>query len=132
MADDKISIDSASVKVMRSFDYCHFEIVLTSISDQVQGMELGQVDAMRKEAARLADKAVVQYRIAKANAAKLGREESDRAYQVRRIERIRSAAETDRSPEEKAELKAFDDHVFQESRRYDYEDDFDDYEPSDL
>lgn len=38
---------SATVRVMRSYDYCHFEIVLGSNED----MTTDQVNDMRKEAA---------------------------------------------------------------------------------
>ena len=51
----------ASVKVMLSYDYCHFEICLSSDSD----MTLEQVNNLRKDAQRLADKSVSQYKIAK-------------------------------------------------------------------
>jgi len=116
--------DSASVKVMRSFDYCHFEICL--------GVDGGSfspddVDEVRKEAARLADKAVEQYKIAKAAAE--AREEAFRDYQYakRRADRIREVAESDRSESEKADLKAFEDKEWN-ARRFDYgyEDDLDD------
>ena len=52
---------SGAVKVMRSYDYCHFEIQLASSDSKT----IGEIDEMRKEAARLADKAVKQYAIAK-------------------------------------------------------------------
>lgn len=109
---------TASVKVMRSYDYCHFEIVLGS----TEPLDLVGVDAMRKEAARLADKAVEQYKIAKRNAAKLLSEKEERKTVIRRAERIRGMAETDLSPEQQAELKAFDDQSWELSRRYDYDD----------
>lgn len=48
----------ASVKVMLSYDYCHFEICLSSDND----MTLDQVDNLRKDAQRLADKSVSQYK----------------------------------------------------------------------
>lgn len=54
-------ITHASVKVMRSHDYCHFEVSLGYDAPAT----LEQIDALRKEAARLADKAVEQYKIAK-------------------------------------------------------------------
>ena len=51
----------ASVKVMRSYDYCHFEVCLSSDEE----MTLFQVNDMRKDAARLTDEAVRQYKDAK-------------------------------------------------------------------
>lgn len=50
-----------SVKVMRLYDYCHFEVCLGSDED----MTLEQIDDMRKDAQWLADKAVEQYKTAK-------------------------------------------------------------------
>ena len=51
----------ASVKIMRSYDYNHFECSLSSDEE----MDLNDVDDMRKECARLVDKAVLQYKISK-------------------------------------------------------------------
>ena len=63
MAENKFVISGASVKVMRSYDFCHFEVSLSSVNDgEISSVE---VDELRKEAARLADKAVEQYKIAK-------------------------------------------------------------------
>jgi len=50
----------ASVKIMRSYDYCHFEICLGTDED----IPLVDVDKIRKDAQRLVDKAVDQYKIA--------------------------------------------------------------------
>lgn len=52
-----------AVKVMLSYDYCHFEVALSSDVD----MTTDQIDEMRKEAMRLVDKAVHQYKVAKRN-----------------------------------------------------------------
>ena len=43
-----------SVKIMLSYDYCHFEIALASDEE----MELKEINEMRKDAQRLADEAV--------------------------------------------------------------------------
>lgn len=67
-------IEMASVKVMRSHDYCHFEVSLTSS----EANKPEEVDALRKVAARLTDKAVRQYQIAKINASKLLEEKFNR------------------------------------------------------
>jgi hypothetical protein len=115
-----IPIETASVKVMRSHDYCHFEVCLSS-NAAITG---DQVDEMRKEAARLADKAVRQYRIAKINAARLLDEKTQRGYLVERVARIRATPEGDRTVRDQAELKAYDDDRWEASRSYDYEDDW--------
>jgi hypothetical protein len=120
---------------MRSHDYCHFEVVLGTEGEAVleyvggsleitgrQPLALEQIDALRKAAARLADKAVEQFKISKRDA-----EERLSAipsgWARREAEKIRAKAEADRSPEEQAELKAFDDAVFRANREpYDYQD----------
>ena len=111
----------ASVKVMRSYDYCHFEIQLSTTGPCTQA----EVDALRKEAARLADKAVAQYQIAKEN---VERELNDRSYLDALRYRHRDALkkpEGERTPEEKALVKAIADRAHFNRRRYNYEDDWD-------
>lgn len=120
----KITINIASVKVMRSHDYCHFEVNLSASVDCPPDSPewFQQVDNLRKNAARLADKAVEQYKIAKM------------AYQAEQgsLDNMRYAAEqaqrtpeTERTPEEKAAIKALADARFSR-RHYDYQDDWDD------
>lgn len=115
---NEIVPDSGSVKVMRSHDYCHFEIVLGFAAPA----SLEYVDELRKNAARLADKAVEQYKIAKKDAERRASDFRQRCYDKPTITEIRAKAETDRTPEEQAQLKAYDDAVFAANRRYDYED----------
>lgn len=115
------TIETASVKVMRSHDYCHFEVVLSSSS--ANSPEL--VDELRKTAARLADKAVSQYRIAKINAARLLQEKYERDALVQNVKRYKEIPEGDRTVRMQAEIKAFDDAQWEASRGYDYEDHWD-------
>lgn len=122
-------IQIASVKVMRSHDYCHFEVCLSSSSATTPEA----VDDLRKAAARLVDKAVDQYKAAKLNVEKA---ESDFWTKARLGERAKEAEvkpESERTPHDKAVLKAFHDARFRQSRpRYDYQDDWQeqgDYEP---
>lgn len=131
MTNPEIKIEAASVKVMRSFDYCHFEVCLSTsfektYPEEIQNMPLvaAEVDELRKVAARLADRAVEQYKIAKANYAKRETESRDRQWEVNRMEAIRQKAEGDRTVREQAELKAFDDATWAASREYDYQDDW--------
>lgn len=112
---------SASVKVMRSHDYCHFEVTLTA----TDLMTTPEVDEMRKEAARLADKAVEQYQIAKSEEVRRLQASSNRARDVANAEFIRAKAEGERTIQEQAMLKAFDDKLWSERPRYDYQDDWD-------
>lgn len=112
--------DGASVKVMRSHDYCHFEICLSSSSAVAPEL----VDGLRKTAARLADKAVEQYKVAKENAHFLEVDRRAREFEEERMEEMRALPETERTPEEQARLKAFDDAAWRAARKYDYEDDW--------
>jgi hypothetical protein len=126
------TIDIVQVKVMRSYDYCHFEVALLSTTANT----IEATDELRKVAARLADKAVAQYRIAKANAARLLGEKNERAYLMQRIKSIRDMPEGERTVSAQAELKAFDDAeafddaAWEASHGYDYEDDWDDDQDS--
>ena len=126
-----IPINSISVKVMRSHDYCHFEVCLShQFHEHNQyggGFSSAEIDELRKKAARLADKAVEQYQIAKANAELL-------VQDGRTLERLQDDAreieqkpEAERTPQEKAKLKVIQDLRF-ERRRYDYEDEWEDEE----
>lgn len=110
----KPSIHSASVKVMRSHDYCHFEVTLSSNDASTPE----QVDALRKEAARLADKAVAQYKIAKSS--------EQRFHQMSEkwvLEAAQNTPENERTPHQKAVIKFHQDAAFAARFSYDYEDD---------
>ncbi len=111
-------ITTASVKVMRSFDYCHFEVALGLTHDIA--ITKGEVDDLRKDAARLADKAVEQYKIAKANFALLAEDEARMRREAKVVAELRARPEL--LPEDKARVKAFNDHKFR--KRYSYEDDW--------
>lgn len=124
-------ITSTSVKVMRSHDYCHFEVVLGTTSEH--HLTLEEVDALRKAAARLADKAVAQYKIAK-EAAETLRNAKDTLSQKYRQEWYEAAIatpESERTDGQKAVIKEWGDAQFAAGRRpYDYEDDWQE-EPDD-
>ena len=61
------TIETVTVKVMNSYDYCHFEVALGLRNDD--GIEKIDVDNARKDCQRLVDKAIKQYKIAKNMAA---------------------------------------------------------------
>lgn len=111
---------SASVKVMRSHDYCHFEIVL-SVSSGSPGLTLtaAEIDEARKEAARLADKAVAQY-----IAAKEAQSLRSNISQKWMLEQATRTPEGERTPQEKAVIKYHHDKAFRARFDYDYEDDY--------
>jgi len=122
MASPEIKIEIASVKVMRSYDHCHFEITLSSSCTAAPG----DVDELRKTAARLADKAVEQYKIARLNAQNLLADKAEYEHESARVERLLAIPEAERTAEDKAEIKASQDHQWSLGRRYDYEDDWQD------
>lgn len=112
---------------MRSHDYCHFEVALShngTLEESVLTPE--QVDDLRKKAARLADKAVEQYKVAKEVAERAMSQHWEMDRLVGAALRIVGVAENDRTPEEKATLKAYEDAKFRTNRRYGYEDDWQD------
>lgn len=125
-----MKITTISVRVMRSFDYSHFEICTSATLDEGDNSQWC-TDELRKQAARLADKAVEQYKIAKANFARLRSESSERTWEGERVKSLKEKPETDRTPEEQARIKEWDDTVWAASRRFDYEDEWDDDEPTD-
>lgn len=125
-----MNITTASVKVMRSHDYCHFEVSLSTASTPLPGCEtsmpisLLDVDNLRKEAARLADKAVEQYKLAKACAGRALTSTDETLTRLRMLaETILQTPEDQRTVEEKAILKAVQDRSYA-IRRYDYQDDW--------
>lgn len=118
-----MSENTGSVTVMRSHDYCHFSITLPLPENEWPHEQwLDVIDDVRKDAARLVDKAVKQYRIAKANASRLQCESSDRQSLVAKMERIAGIAEGERTVDQQAQLKAFKDAAYVASHPYDYED----------
>jgi len=119
---------TASVKVMLSYDYSHFEASM-SIENE-SGLSMKDIDEARKNCQRLADKAVGQYKIAKQHAAS----RSDGKYKMASFEeeckRIKKKDEHDRTLKEIAMLKQYEDENWQAQfdNDYDYEDD-DNYPP---
>lgn len=59
-------IKSASVKVMLSYNYNHFEASM--VVENEEGVTVQDVDNARKDCQRLCDKAIKQYQIAKVKA----------------------------------------------------------------
>lgn len=116
-------IKSASVKVMQSFNYCHFEVCTTIENDE--GLTKAEIDDARKDCQRLTDKAIEQYKKAKELAAK----RSDGQYKMENFkaqcEQILRKAEGDRTINEIAMLKQYQDENWQAQFEYpyDYEDD---------
>lgn len=107
---------NASVKVMNSFDYCHFEVALSA-----EDVTLEDVDRLRKEAQRLVDKSIKQYKVAKRTASQM-----PDSYLKSRVQTLReNIPQSEWTPEQKAMVKAYNDAMFA-AQQYDYQDDWDD------
>lgn len=119
-------IKSASVKVMLSYDYSHFEASMSVENES--GLTMYDIDDARKKCQRLADKAVGQYKKAK----QMASNRSDGEYQMRNFqeqcERIKAKDEQDRTIKEIAMLKQYEDENWQANFMYEYDyDDDEDY-----
>ena len=109
-----------SVKIMLSYDYCHFEVALASDED----MTLEQIDSMRKDAQRLADKAVHQYKLSRDNLRFSPYNGEYRKELERKAKIIKeNFPKSEWTPEQKAAIKAFEDFEY-----YDYQDEWSDPE----
>lgn len=108
----------ATVKVMLSYDYCHFEI-----SKQIEGDDVNnaQIDEARKDCQRLADKAVGQYKKAKTEAIRQTGSTSEQKQLELEVSGIKLIPEEQWTVLQKAKVKALEDYKFQ--TRYDYNDD---------
>ncbi len=116
-------IRTASVKVMRSYDYCHFEVAMTIENDE--DITLIEIDNVRKNCMRLADKAVEQYKIAKVNYDNKSQRDKDKLGFEKDCQKIAAKSEQDRTIKEMAMLKSYVDGNWkaQFDYDYDYEDD---------
>ena len=116
------TVNGASVKIMLSYDYCHFEVALSLSGDETQGEQfhLKAVNELRKQAQRLADEAVRQYKHAKMMAKSRSSAGTGLEFEVERIKRI---PETERTSEQVAIMKSWEDGTWAEQFDYNYEDD---------
>ena len=106
---------------MRSYDYCHFEVVLGINAQDDQSLSPQTADELRKEAARLADKAVEQYKTAR-----LAESRKEDVQSDWRLKEALAVPEGERTPEQKARIKYAADEAFHARFGYDYEDDWGD------
>lgn len=100
-------VQSASVKVMRSYDYCHFEVCLTEENLNIDG-----VNELRKYAAILVDEAVRQYRIAKKRETSRESNEWKAEELLRAVERLKQIPESEWTPEQAATMRSYEDREF--------------------
>jgi hypothetical protein len=108
----------ATVRVLLSYDYCHFEESIELTGDNIP---LADIDNARKDVQRLCDKAVGQYQTAKNEAIKQTASSSERQKLRNEVAEIRKKPEKDWDLIEKAKVKTLDD--FDHQTKYDYNDD---------
>jgi len=108
----------ANVKVMLSYNYCHFEV-----SKQIEGDNITQqdIDEARKDCQRLADKAVGQYKTAKTEENKRVGNSYERDQLEREVRSIRLKDEKEWTVLDKAKVKALED--YNHTAFYNYDDD---------
>ena len=104
----------ATVKVMRSYDYCHFEVQLSNECE-----DLDAVNDLRKQAAILVDEAVRQYKTCKAAELKRQSREFEKERTLARVADIERRPKSDWSIEDAAIMRAVADKSF-----FDSEDDY--------
>ena len=118
-------VDTASVKVMNSYNYCHFEVQLALHGDDRE-ITLADVNELGKEAQRLVDERIRQYKKkAEDVSRKYGvKEERQRlASQARNIRQM--VPESERTPEQMAILKELEQWDWNERwQPYCYDDDW--------
>ena len=109
------------VKVLRSYDYNHFEFCIP-IDEKATVQERNEA---RKDAERLANEAVRQYCKAKEMAIKRCASESDKKIFLERISAIQFKLRGERTVDELAILKQYEDETWESQfdYPYDYEDD---------
>ena len=110
----------ASVKVMRSYDYCHFEVALSgdihpeATPKDPDGMKavVEAANTLRKMAAVLVDEAVRQYKITKEKE----QQRSGHEWQVKnfldRVALIEKKPQSEWTVDEAATMRAYADHTF--------------------
>ena len=107
----------ASVKVMNSYNYCHFEVCLSS--DEL--LDVGAVNEMRKTAQRLVDESVRQYKVAKEKESGRANLLCEKKRLQDEVEQILRKPKKEWSAKEKAKVKALEDHEYWSSQDYDYD-----------
>lgn len=115
-------IKTASVKVMLSYDYSHFEASMSLENDA--GIQTKEIDEARKMCQRLADKAVGQYKVAKEMAANRTHGDMRMRSFEDECKRILAKAEGDRTVNELAMIKQYQDENWR--AKFDYAYDYDD------
>jgi len=98
----------ASVKIMRSYDYNHFECCLSSDFKQT----VLQINNMRKDAARLVDESIRQYKVAIKKEKQRDRDEWQMEEAITRAGVLKEKPKSELTSEEAAFLKTYHDRKF--------------------
>jgi hypothetical protein len=114
---------SATVKVMLSHNYNHFEASIAL--ENADGVSVQDIDNARKDCNRLCDKAIKQYNVAKVMESKRLSLQSEKANLEREVKEIKQKDESLWTVMEKAKVKTLADHNWE--LLWDYEDDDDNY-----
>lgn len=109
---------TASVKIMLSYDYCHFEIALSN-----EATTMYEANSLRKNAQRLADEAVRQYKVAKEFVEKKHLAKCELPSLQSEVTEIKKYLPCDWSSRQKGIIKALEDAEFAANHKYDYDDD---------
>jgi hypothetical protein len=120
-----MNITSCTVRVLKSYDYCHFEVLLVGNAAALDltadtPIPVEEIDELRKTAARLADKAVEQYKLKK-RAIEVGSGYSTKLLREE-VAEIKAMPEQEWTPEEKASVKRLGD--IEHAAQYDYQDEW--------
>ena len=112
----------ASVKLMRSYDYNHFEVSLST--DEL--IDEKEVNSLRIKAAKLVDHAIEQYKEAKKAEAYCMNNSYERNELERKVKDIKeNFPQGEWTSEQKATVKKLDDLNFLD--QFEYDDDYPEY-----
>lgn len=112
---------SATVKVMLSHNYNHFEASIALENED--GVTVKEIDEARKDCNRLCDKAIKQYNVAKVMESKRASLANEKTNLEREVAEIKKKDVELWSVIEKAKVKALEDHEW--NLQWDYDDDED-------
>ena len=112
-------LKSATVKVMLSHDYNHFESSICIENEE--GLAVKEIDNARKDCARLCDKAIRQYKSAKIIIGKRASLSGEKSRLKMEVDRIKEQPKTKWTSEEKATVKVMEDRDWELT--WDYNDD---------
>ncbi len=110
---------SATVKVMLSHNYNHFEASIALENED--GVTIEDIDAARKDCNRLCDKAIKQYNTAKSVENKRLQLSGEKYNLTKEVEEIKKIDESLWTVVQKAKVKALADHNW--DLLWDYDDD---------